>query len=135
MYFSVGAPGIIIRARYRSPQPKWRNWQTRQVQDLVPVKGVEDRVLSSAIDKIMPTILNLRGWRVFFYSDEGNEPLHVHARKGDAECKFWLHQELFEIEEVWSQNLTPRLRREIRKIIYENFEVIAERWTRHFGES
>ena len=28
--------------------PKWRNWQTRQVQDLVPVKGVEVRVLSSA---------------------------------------------------------------------------------------
>src|SRR5713101_5693796 len=48
MYFSVRAPGIIIRARYRSPQPKWRNWQTRQVQDLVPVMGVEVRVLSSA---------------------------------------------------------------------------------------
>ena len=30
--------------------PKWRNWQTRQVQDLVPVKGVEVRVLSSALD-------------------------------------------------------------------------------------
>src|SRR6516165_5803127 len=30
-------------------KPKWRNWQTRQVQDLVPVKGVEVRVLSSAL--------------------------------------------------------------------------------------
>jgi integrase len=30
-------------------EPKWRNWQTRQVQDLVPVKGVEVRVLSSAV--------------------------------------------------------------------------------------
>src|SRR5258708_2972943 len=28
--------------------PKWRNWQTRQVQDLVSVKDVEVRVLSSA---------------------------------------------------------------------------------------
>src|SRR5437016_4645454 len=86
--------------------------------------------LSSALDAaIMPTILHLRGWRVFFYSDEGNEPLHVHARKADAECKFWLHQDLFDIEEVWSHGLTPRLRREIRKIIYDNFEVIAEEWT------
>jgi len=81
----------------------------------------------------MPTILHLRGWRVFFYSDEGNEPLHVHARKGDAECKFWLHQDLFEIEEVWSHNLTPRLRGQIRKIMYENFELIAQAWARHFG--
>ena len=80
----------------------------------------------------MPTILRAKGWRVFFYSDEGNEPLHIHARKGDAECKFWLNQELFEIEEVWSYNLTPRLRREIRKIIYENFELIAQAWAEHF---
>lgn len=81
----------------------------------------------------MPTVLHRKGWRVFFYSDEGNEPLHVHARKGDAECKFWLHQDLFEIEEVWSHGLTPRLRREIRQIIYDNFDAIAEEWARLFG--
>jgi hypothetical protein len=33
------------------PAPKWRNWQTRQVQDLVSVKDVEVRVLSSALAK------------------------------------------------------------------------------------
>ena len=33
----------------RAPEPKWRNWQTRQVQDLVSVKDVEVRVLSSAL--------------------------------------------------------------------------------------
>src|SRR5437763_8340570 len=39
-----------IRPAPRGPlSPKWRNWQTRQVQDLVPVKGVEVRVLSSAL--------------------------------------------------------------------------------------
>ncbi|NIL99295.1 MAG: DUF4160 domain-containing protein, partial [Planctomycetales bacterium] len=32
----------------------------------------------------MPTILRIRGWRVFFYADEGDEPIHVHARKADA---------------------------------------------------
>jgi hypothetical protein len=36
----------------------------------------------------MPTILLVRGWRLFFSSNEGNEPMHVHARKGGAECKF-----------------------------------------------
>jgi len=31
----------------------------------------------------MPTVLLVRGWRVFFCADEGNEPIHVHAKKGD----------------------------------------------------
>jgi hypothetical protein len=48
----------------------------------------------------MPTILLVRGWRLFFYSNEGNEPLHVHARKGDSECKFWLNAEIYEVEEA-----------------------------------
>lgn len=81
----------------------------------------------------MPTVLILQGWRVFFYSDEGNEPPHVHARKGDAECKFWLRRELFDIEEAWSHGLTPQLRREIRKIILTHFESLLEEWDRHLG--
>lgn len=82
----------------------------------------------------MPTILFMPGWRVFFYSDEGNEPPHVHARKGDAQCKFWLKEDLYEIEEAWSWNLTPRLRREIRKILFEHFDSIMTEWSRRKGE-
>ena len=81
----------------------------------------------------MPTILIVRGWRVFFYSNEGHEPLHVHARKGDAECKFRLLPESYDIEEAWSYNLGARLRREIRKILFDHFELIVEEWERHFG--
>jgi hypothetical protein len=66
--------------------------------------------------------------------NEGNEPLHVHARKGEAECKFWLRQDVYDIEEVWSHRTTPRLRREIRRIIFEHFDLIAEEWSRRFGE-
>jgi len=51
----------------------------------------------------MPAILLMRGWRVFFYSDEGQEPIH------------------------------PRLRREIRKIIFDHFDLIVEEWNRYFG--
>ena len=31
--------------------PGWRNWQTRQVEGLVPVKGVQVQVLSPALDE------------------------------------------------------------------------------------
>jgi len=40
----------------------------------------------------MPTILVILGWRLFFYANEGNEPIHVHCRKGDMECKYWLNR-------------------------------------------
>jgi hypothetical protein len=76
----------------------------------------------------MPTILFVLGWRFFFYSNEGNEPMHVHAQKGDAECKFWLHPDEFEIEEDFDYGLTPRLRREVRRIIYEHFDEICLAW-------
>lgn len=59
----------------------------------------------------MPTVVMVRGWCIFFYSEEGNEPIHVHARKSDCEAKFWLLVEEFDIEEAWSRGLKPHLRR------------------------
>ena len=81
----------------------------------------------------MRTILLVQGWRLFFYFNEGNEPMHIHARKAESECKFWLRTDTYEIEEAWSYNLTPRLRREVRKIIFDHFDLIVEEWNSHFG--
>ena len=39
----------------------------------------------------MPTVLRWGPYRAFFYSNEGNEPAHVHVRSGAMEAKFWLH--------------------------------------------
>lgn len=76
----------------------------------------------------MPTILTIFGWRLFFYTNEGNEPIHIHCRKGDMECKYWLDREQFELEEEYAYNMHPRDYREIKKIIYEHFEYIEQKW-------
>ena len=81
----------------------------------------------------MPTILYVQGWRFYFYSNEGNEPMHVHAGKGDAECKYWLHPDRFDIVEDFEYNCTPALRREVRQIIFEHFDQIVVAWREHFG--
>jgi hypothetical protein len=44
--------------------------------------------------------------------------MHVHAVKGDAECRYWLH---------------PRLRRDVRQIIFQHFDRIVAAWREHFG--
>jgi hypothetical protein len=38
----------------------------------------------------MPTLLLLNRFRFFFYSNENDEPIHVHVTKGEAAGKIWL---------------------------------------------
>jgi hypothetical protein len=80
----------------------------------------------------MPTIFQEMGCRLFFYSNEGDEPVHVHARKGETECKYKLLLQEYDIQEVWSNGLTISCRREIRKIIFENFDFILLKWDEYF---
>jgi len=80
----------------------------------------------------MPTIIFVYGWRLFFYSNENDEPIHVHAEKGDMECKFWILVDAVEIREEYSYNLGPASRREVRKIIYQYFDLIVESWEKRF---
>ena len=83
----------------------------------------------------MPTVLYVQGWRFYFYSNEGNEPMHVHAVKGNAECKYWLQPERFDIVADFEYNFTPRLRREVRqdRAGFEHFDQIVAAWREHFG--
>jgi hypothetical protein len=36
----------------------------------------------------MPTVMLLNGWKFFFYSNENDEPPHIHCKKADQEAKF-----------------------------------------------
>lgn len=38
----------------------------------------------------MPTLLRVESFRFFFFSNEGQEPPHVHVSKGDGVAKVWL---------------------------------------------
>lgn len=76
----------------------------------------------------MPTILLQNGWRLFFYANEGNEPVHVHCRKGNAECKYWLDVDRFDIREDYAYGLSPADRRAVRELIFEHFDYIVSAW-------
>ncbi len=47
----------------------------------------------------MPTVFELNGYRFYFYSNENNEPVHIHVSKSGAESKYWL---LPQISEAYS---------------------------------
>ncbi len=75
----------------------------------------------------------VRGWRLYFYSNEGREPVHVHAAKGGAECKLWLFPDRFDIGSEFEFPLTPQLRREVRQAIFDHFNQICAARLEHFG--
>ena len=76
----------------------------------------------------MPTILEILGWRLFFYSNENNEPIHIHARKAEMECKYWIDVREFDIDEAYAFGLKEKDKRQIRRIIFDHFDYIVEKW-------
>ena len=82
----------------------------------------------------MPTILFIAGWRFFFYSNEINEPIHIHVQKAEREAKYWILVDAYEIEEAFSFKLSPRDKREVKKLIYQHLDYIIEQWNSYHGK-
>jgi len=76
----------------------------------------------------MPTVLLIHGWRFFFYSNERSEPIHIHCKKAEKECKFWIRPIEFEIEMAFAYNLNTKDIRTVRQIIFQNFDHIVKEW-------
>ena len=76
----------------------------------------------------MPTIFSIKGWRIFFFANEGNEPIHIHGEKGSANCKFWILIDEYDIKPAYTRRMTPSEIREVRKIIFDHFDMIIEAW-------
>jgi hypothetical protein len=75
----------------------------------------------------MPTVLRIGNFRFHFYSDEYNEPLHIHVATSDGECKFWLEP----IALARNMGLKPHILREIEKLVYENADFLKEKYNEY----
>jgi Domain of unknown function (DUF4160) len=80
----------------------------------------------------MPVVLRYKGFRFFFYSNEGSprEPLHIHARGEGGEAKFWLKPE---VRVANSDGLDARALRDLARVVEENAELIERVWNEHFA--
>jgi len=80
----------------------------------------------------MPVVFHYKGYRFFFFSNEGEplEPLHIHARKGEAVAKFWLKPEVSVAE---SYRMISSELRELMTVVEENKEKIARYWNEYFS--
>jgi hypothetical protein len=77
----------------------------------------------------VPTVLRVDGFRFYFFSNERNEPSHIHVRKGEGKGKFWLDP----VALAWARGLRPGELSRTREIVIENRTVLLEAWHGHFG--
>ena len=78
----------------------------------------------------MPTILMINGFRFFFFSADGNEPVHVHVKKGDGDGKIWI---LPQLEISYLIDFTAKEEKQIMEIITEKKDLIIEKWNEYFN--
>jgi len=75
-----------------------------------------------------PTVLNVRGFRLYFFSRE-EQRAHIHVQHSTGEAKFWLEPR---VELATNYGLTKRRLNTALKIIQDNLDEIKIAWETHF---
>jgi hypothetical protein len=80
----------------------------------------------------MPTVFWERGFRFFFYSNEGTprEPIQVHVEKDDCEAKFRLNPM---VNVAYNDGYNSRTLRELEAMVRANRDRIERAWDEFFG--
>lgn len=68
----------------------------------------------------MPEIFRSFGFVFFFYSNEGQEPVHVHVRKGGGFAKFWIEP----VELDYSQGMKTADIQQAEELIETHLQII-----------
>ena len=81
----------------------------------------------------MPTVLRWKGYRFFFFSNEGDpaESVHVHVRKDRNVAKFWLEPVVALAE---SYGMNSKELNKLEKVVENNDKQIKKAWYEYFGE-
>ena len=76
----------------------------------------------------MPTVERYKGYRFFFFSNEGSEPVHIHVESGGNYAKFWLDP----VNLVGSVGFNGAELTKLRRLITERQGKFKERWNDYF---
>jgi hypothetical protein len=69
-------------------------------------------------------------YRLFFYSNEGNEPRHVHVQRERRLAKFWLDP----VKLVSSNGFGPAEQGRIQRIVEAGAPELKKAWDEYFEE-
>jgi hypothetical protein len=69
-------------------------------------------------------VLRVGGFRFHFYSDESEEPTHIHVRSASGECKFWLEP----VGLAGNRGIQRHDLREIERLVFEHRQLLIEKY-------
>ena len=78
----------------------------------------------------MPIVLRIGRFRFYFFSNEREEPAHIHVKAAEDEAKFWLDP----MKLAANYGFSSRELNEIGKLVEQNEQFFLEAWNEHFGQ-
>ncbi len=78
----------------------------------------------------MPTVLRLRGYRFFFFSNESDEPPHIHIESAERYAKFWLRPVALARNRGFRRNELT----ELHRIVGQRESLFLRKWHEYFGD-
>jgi hypothetical protein len=76
----------------------------------------------------MPTVLRVGPYRFFFFSNEGDEPPHIHVRRDRGLAKFWLDP----VQLAESANFPAHELGTLRELVIKNHGRLISAWHEYF---
>lgn len=83
----------------------------------------------------MPNLFSVSGYKIFFWSDDAKEPVHVHVSKGKPtpnSTKLWLTSAGGIIVAHNKSQIPAKELNELLEFIQAQFFLICAEWKRHF---
>lgn len=77
----------------------------------------------------MPTVLRIGRFRFFFYSNESQEPPHIHIKAAENEAKFWLQPVRF----AFNYGFRSGELNQIERLVREHQTELLEAWHGYFN--
>jgi len=78
----------------------------------------------------MPTVLRIGRFRFYFFSNEREEPPHIHVKAAEDQAKFWL----IPTQLASNYGFSSRELNELERLVEQNEAVFMEAWNEHFGQ-
>jgi hypothetical protein len=75
----------------------------------------------------VPTVLRVGGYRFFFFSREGTEPVHIHVQQAERYAKFWLSP----LSLAWAKGFRSNELTELLRIVQRHSSTFEERYHEH----
>jgi subtilase family serine protease len=76
----------------------------------------------------MPTVLRIGRFRFYFFSNEREEPAHIHVKAAENQAKFWLNP----TQLASSYGFSSREINELERLVEQNGSFFLEVWNEYF---